>query len=151
MFTRKHGRPSQAKFFSTQMLHILCPQLLKQKSLKNCAKGVGGPSHRKYMFAWSCLMYFDRHGNYGQATLEFRSALFSCLEIRQAELCLASGMTVVALPGYIVNQSCLQEQVSPGQQVVTDQILVGSHCNPIAETEGAQDIQNLQQDTPTKL
>lgn len=47
---------------------------------------------------------------------------------------------MVALPRHVVNQPCLQEQVSPGQQVVTDQILVGSHGHPIAETEGAQDI-----------
>lgn len=32
-----------------------------------------------------------------------------------------------------INQPCLQEQVSPGQQVVTDEILVGSHCHPIAD------------------
>lgn len=55
-----------------------------------------------------------------------------------------------ALPGHIVNQPCLQEQVSPGKQVVTDQILVGSHCNSIAETEGAQHIENLQQGTTAK-
>lgn len=54
---------------------------------------------------------------------------------------------VVALPGHIINQPCLQKQVSPGQQVVTNQILVGSDCDPIAETEGAQHIQNLQRDT----
>lgn len=63
-------------------------------------------------------------------------------------------MTVVALPGHIINQPCLQEQVSPGQQVITNQILVGSDCDPIAETEGAQHIENLQRDTfpppPTK-
>lgn len=56
-------------------------------------------------------------------------------------------MMVGALPCHIINQPCLQEQVSPGQQVVTNQILVGSDCDPIAETEGAQHIQNLQQDT----
>lgn len=57
-------------------------------------------------------------------------------------------MMVVALPCHIINQPCLQEQVSPGQQVVTDEILVGSHCDSIAEAEGTQHIQNLQQDTP---
>lgn len=41
---------------------------------------------------------------------------------------------LVALPCDVINQPCLQEQVSPGQQVVTDQILIGSHCNPVAET-----------------
>lgn len=61
------------------------------------------------------------------------------------------GITVVALPCYVVNQPCLQEQVSPGEQIVTDQILVGSHCDSIAETEGAQHIQNLQQGTPPNL
>ena len=50
----------------------------------------------------------------------------------------------MALPCHVINQPCLQEQVSPGQQVVTDEVLVGSHCDPIAETEGAQHIQNLQ-------
>lgn len=57
-------------------------------------------------------------------------------------------MMVVALPCHVINQPCLQEQVSPGQQVVTDEILVGSHCDPIAEAEGTQHIQNLRQDTP---
>ena len=76
--------------------------------------------------------------------LELRSAPFlSFLGTRWA-----FAMTVVALPCYVINQPRLQEQVSPGQQVVTDEILVGSHCDPIAETEGTQHIQNLQQDTP---
>lgn len=57
-------------------------------------------------------------------------------------------MMVVALPCHVINQPRLQEQVSPGQQVVTDEILVGSHCDPIAEAEGTQHIQNLRQDTP---
>lgn len=60
----------------------------------------------------------------------------------------AFGMMVVTLPCHIVNQPRLQEQVSSGQQVVTDQILVGPHSDSIAETEGTQHIQNLQQDTP---
>lgn len=59
-------------------------------------------------------------------------------------------MMIVASPCHVVNQPCLQEQVSPGQQVVTNEILVGSHGDPIAETEGAQHIQNLQQDTNRK-
>lgn len=57
-------------------------------------------------------------------------------------------MAVVTSPCHIINQPRLQEEVSPGEQVVTNQILVGSHGDPIAETEGAQHIQNLQQDTP---
>lgn len=55
---------------------------------------------------------------------------------------------MVVLPRHVVNQPRLQEQVSPGQQVVTDEILVGSHRDPVAEAEGAQHIQNLQRDTP---
>lgn len=58
-----------------------------------------------------------------------------CLETR-----CPFGIKMVALPCHVINQPCLQKQVSPGQQVVTDQILVGSHGHPIAETEGTKDI-----------
>lgn len=98
---------------------------------------------KKYTFAWSRLTRLHQHRNDGQVALELRSALFlSFLGTRWA-----FGMTMVALPCHIVNKPRLQEQVSLGQQVVTDQILVGSHCDPIAETEGTQHVQNLQQDT----
>lgn len=46
-------------------------------------------------------------------------------------------------PLNIVDQSSLKQQVPFRKQVVADQILIGSHCHPVANTEGAQDIQNL--------
>lgn len=48
-----------------------------------------------------------------------------------------------SLPLNIIDQSSLKQQVPFGKQVVTDQILIGSHCHPITNTEGTQDIQNL--------
>lgn len=48
-----------------------------------------------------------------------------------------------SLPLNIINQSSLKQQVPLGKQVVTDQILIGSHCHPVTNTEGTQDIQNL--------
>lgn len=50
-----------------------------------------------------------------------------------------------SLPLNIINHSSLKQQVPLGKQVVTDQILIGSHCHPITNTEGTQDIQNLKE------
>lgn len=47
------------------------------------------------------------------------------------------------LPLNIIDQSSLKQQVPFGKQVVTDQILIGSHRHPVTNTEGTQDIQNL--------
>ena len=54
----------------------------------------------------------------------------------------------ISLPLNIIDQSSLEQQVPLGQQVVTDQILVGSHCHPVTNTEGTQDIQNLRERKP---
>lgn len=44
----------------------------------------------------------------------------------------------------IIDQSCLEQQVSSGKQVVTDEILIGSHSYIVADTQGTENIQNLQ-------
>ena len=133
---------SRWKFFSPQVIYLLHFWLLQGKSLRNSAEGVGvqGPKRRAHLLVLSYVKNEDD----GQVALELRSALFlSFLGTRWA-----FAVMVVALPRHVINQPRLQEQVSPGQQVVTDEILVGSHCDPIAEAEGRQHIQNLQQDTP---
>lgn len=48
------------------------------------------------------------------------------------------------LPLHIIDQSRLQQQISSGKQVVTDDVLIGSDCHSIADTKGAENIQNLQ-------
>lgn len=48
-----------------------------------------------------------------------------------------------SLPLNIIDQSSLKQQVPFGKKVVTDQILIGSHCHSITNTEGTQDIQDL--------
>lgn len=52
-------------------------------------------------------------------------------------------LTSRSLPLNIIDQSSLKQQVPLWKEVVTDQILIGSHCHPIANAEGAQDIQDL--------
>lgn len=51
--------------------------------------------------------------------------------------------TLNSLPLNIIDQSSLKQQVPIGKEVVTDQILIGSHCHSIAYTEGTKDIQDL--------
>lgn len=53
--------------------------------------------------------------------------------------------TVRSLPLNIVHQSSLQQQVPFGEEVVADQILIGSHCHPVTDAEGTQHIQNLRE------
>lgn len=48
------------------------------------------------------------------------------------------------LPLDIVDQLRLQQQISLGQQVVADQVLIGSYSDPITHTQGAEDVQNLE-------
>lgn len=96
---------------------------MESKALKDCT------------CACSHLMCQNHHGDDGWVALEFKSSLFPVWR-QDAPF----GTMMVALPRHVINQPCLQKQVSSGQQVVTDQILVGSHGHPIAETEGAQDI-----------
>ncbi len=47
---------------------------------------------------------------------------------------------VVCLPLDIIDQSCLEQQVSSGKQVVTDEVLIGSHSHTIADTQGTENI-----------
>lgn len=55
-------------------------------------------------------------------------------------------LDVVFLPLNIIDKSRLKQQVPVGKQVVTDEILIGSHCHAITNTEGAQDIQDLKEE-----
>jgi len=50
---------------------------------------------------------------------------------------------VVCLPLDIIDQTCLEQQISLGKQVITDEILIGSHSHTIADTQGTENIKNL--------
>lgn len=52
-------------------------------------------------------------------------------------------MAVQFVPLHVVDQSRLKQQVPVRQQVVADEILIGSHSHAIADAEGAQDVQDL--------
>lgn len=43
----------------------------------------------------------------------------------------------------VIDQSRLQEQVSSGQQVITDQVLIGSNSDSVTHTQRAEDVQDL--------
>lgn len=45
-----------------------------------------------------------------------------------------------SLPLDVINQSSLQQQIPLRKKCVTDQILIGSHCHPVTNTEGTQNI-----------
>lgn len=47
---------------------------------------------------------------------------------------------LVDSPLNIIDQSCLEQQVSPGKQVVTNEILIGSHSHTIADAKGTKNI-----------
>lgn len=49
------------------------------------------------------------------------------------------------LPLHIIDQSCLEQQIPTGKQVVTDDVLIDSDCHSVTDTKGAENIQNLQQ------
>lgn len=48
------------------------------------------------------------------------------------------------LPLHIIDQSCLEQQIPAGKQVVTDDVLIGSDCHSVTDTKRAENIQNLQ-------
>lgn len=53
------------------------------------------------------------------------------------------------LPADVIDESRLQQQVSAGQQVITDQVLVGANGHTVTHTQRAQDVQHLNiTDTP---
>lgn len=49
-------------------------------------------------------------------------------------------------PLHIVDQLGLQQQVPLGQQVITDQVLVGSYSHAVTHTQRAKHIQDLKGD-----
>lgn len=51
----------------------------------------------------------------------------------------------MCIPAYVVDQAGLQQQVSPRQQVVTDQVLVGAHRHTVTHTQRTQHIQDLKE------
>lgn len=55
----------------------------------------------------------------------------------------ASGLTAVQLPGDIVYNVGLQQEVATWQQVFSDEVLVGPHSDAVTHTKRAQDIQDL--------
>lgn len=48
-------------------------------------------------------------------------------------------------PLYNVDQLALQQQVPLGQQMIADQVLIGSHSDAIAHTQRTQHVENLKQ------
>lgn len=48
------------------------------------------------------------------------------------------------LPGDLINQTCLEQQVSLWQQIVTDEVLIGPHRYTMAHAERAQHLQHLE-------
>ena len=48
-----------------------------------------------------------------------------------------------ALPGDLVDQPALQQQVSVGEQAVTDEVLVGAHGHAVTQGQGRQHLQHL--------
>lgn len=55
-------------------------------------------------------------------------------------------MCIFCLPGDIVYNVGLQQQVTTWKQVFSDEVLVGPHSDTITHTQRAQDIQNLRAD-----
>lgn len=51
---------------------------------------------------------------------------------------------VFIVPGDLISQTCLEQQVSVWQQVVTDEVLIVPHCHTMALTQGAQHLQHLE-------
>lgn len=62
----------------------------------------------------------------------------------QQEFCRVS---VFYLPGDIVYNVGLQQQVAAWEQVFSDEVLVGPHSHTVTHTQRAQDVQNLKADT----
>lgn len=48
------------------------------------------------------------------------------------------------VPGDPISQTCLEQQVSVWQQVVTDEVLIGPHRHTMAHTQRAQHLQHLE-------
>lgn len=52
--------------------------------------------------------------------------------------------TLKMVPCDLINQTCLEQQVSSWQEIVTDKVLIGPHCHTMAHTQGAQYLQHLE-------
>lgn len=48
------------------------------------------------------------------------------------------------VPGDLINQTCLEQQVSVWQQAVTDVVLIGPHRHVGAHTQRSQHLQDLE-------
>lgn len=48
-------------------------------------------------------------------------------------------------PLHDVDQLALQQQIPFGQQVIADEVLIGSDSNSVAHTQRTQHVQNLKQ------
>lgn len=59
----------------------------------------------------------------------------------------AWGVSVSYLPGDIVHNVGLQQQVAAWEQVFSDEVLVGPHSYTVTHTQRAQDVQNLKANT----
>ncbi|TNN87235.1 hypothetical protein EYF80_002437 [Liparis tanakae] len=55
------------------------------------------------------------------------------------------GDAVSSSPLDIVDQLGLQQQISLGQQVITDEVLIGPHSDAVTHTQRAEHIQNLKE------
>lgn len=56
---------------------------------------------------------------------------------------LQNNLSAIQVPGDIVYNVGLQQEVTTWQQVFSDEVLVGPHSNTITHTKRAQDIQDL--------
>lgn len=49
----------------------------------------------------------------------------------------------INLPSYIIDDTGLQEEIATWEEILRDEILVGSYSNTVTHTERAQHIQDL--------
>lgn len=59
----------------------------------------------------------------------------------------SEGAETAFWPLDIIDQLGLQQQISLGQQVITDKVLIGSHRYTVTHTQRAEHIQNLKKES----
>lgn len=54
------------------------------------------------------------------------------------------GNQIIKLPGDLINETCLEQQISVWQQTVTDEVLIGPHRHTMAHTQRTKHLQHLE-------
>ncbi len=141
---RRRSRPSPLLRPDTARSPVLMPSLSAGEWLQPSRTALRGPRSAHNTTSCTGRSLHSHPGRCWASCWTQRDALRECEGTGSDE--------DAVLPADVIDESRLQQQVSAGQQVITDQVLIGANGHTVTHAQRTQDIQHLNvTDTPPSV